>query len=73
VLLFGNGANGGDANTLYVTVGLDTAGDEGSFGSISAVPKPGSLVLVGIGAIVITAVQFRRRRKVRLTAPTAAC
>jgi uncharacterized protein (TIGR03118 family) len=72
-LSFGKAASGDEANTLYFIVGLDATGDEGLFGSISAVPEPGSMLLVGIGASVITVHQFRRRRKARLAVATTAC
>jgi uncharacterized protein (TIGR03118 family) len=71
-LTFGNGTSAGDANTLYFTAGLDVAGDEGLFGSVSAVPEPGSLLLVSLGG-TIAAVVYRRRRKGRIAPATEAC
>jgi uncharacterized protein (TIGR03118 family) len=61
-LSFGNGANAGNANTLYFTAGLDAAGDEGLFGSISVVPEPTSMLLVGIGGTIVAVVHLRRRK-----------
>jgi uncharacterized protein (TIGR03118 family) len=71
-LSFGNGASGGNANTLYFTAGLNAAGSEGLFGSLTSVPEPGSLLLVGIGG-TIAAVTHLRRRKGRIAPAPAAC
>jgi uncharacterized protein (TIGR03118 family) len=64
-LTFGNGGSGGNPNTLYFDAGLNAAGSEGLFGSISpnAVPEPGSLLLVALGGTILAVVQFRRRRR----------
>jgi uncharacterized protein (TIGR03118 family) len=46
-LLFGNGGNGGDVNTLYFTAGIpgaDTIESHGLFGSIAANPSPAAAV-----------------------------
>jgi hypothetical protein len=47
---FGNGGNGGFANTLYFTAGLNGESD-GLFGSLSSVPEPGTLTLLGTGFV----------------------
>jgi uncharacterized protein (TIGR03118 family) len=51
-LMNGNGANGGDADKVYFTAGLNGEAD-GLFGSLSAVPEPSSwgLMLIGFGAV----------------------
>jgi len=56
-LTFGNGGNGGDPAKLYFAAGIN---DEvnGLFGSITAVPEPGVLALLGIG---FAGFGFRRR------------
>ncbi len=57
-LEFGNGQGGnGPPNTLFFTAGPDDSG--GIFGSISAVPEPTSLALIGVGGVA--ALSFRRR------------
>jgi uncharacterized protein (TIGR03118 family) len=58
-LTFGNGGNGGAADTLFFSDGIngETAG---LFGSISAVPEPSSLLL--LVAPVLGLVAIRRRR-----------
>jgi uncharacterized protein (TIGR03118 family) len=61
-LSFGNGGSGGDANTLYFTAGLNAAGSEGLFGSLTAVPEPNSLLLVGLGGTIAVVARLRRRR-----------
>jgi uncharacterized protein (TIGR03118 family) len=59
-LTFGNGVNGGSPNTLYFTAG--TQGEtQGLFGSISPVPEPSAMVLMGIAVLV----GARRASKVR--------
>ncbi len=58
-LEFGNGGTGnnGPASTLFFTAGPDDSG--GIFGSISAVPEPTSLALIGLGGVA--ALSLRRR------------
>jgi uncharacterized protein (TIGR03118 family) len=50
-LTFGNGGNGGSPNTLYFTAGIQGE-TQGLFGSISPVPEPSAMVLVGIAVLV---------------------
>lgn len=68
-LMNGNGANGGDANKVYFTAGLNGEQD-GLFGSLSAVPEPSSwiLMLFGFGAVGVT---MRWRRNARSLAQLA--
>ncbi len=53
-LRFGNGGSGGSLDTLYFTAGLND-GQNGLFGSISAVPEPTSLALVLVGVLAAVA------------------
>jgi uncharacterized protein (TIGR03118 family) len=48
-LTFGNGGNGGNPNTLYLTAGLNNEAD-GLFAQINAVPEPATLSLFALGA-----------------------
>jgi uncharacterized protein (TIGR03118 family) len=57
-LTFGNGGNGGDKNTLYLTAGLANE-EHGLFASITAVPEPMSLMLMGSG---LAGVLLRRKQ-----------
>jgi uncharacterized protein (TIGR03118 family) len=57
-LKFGNGGNGGLANSLYVTAGLNGEQD-GLFAQISAVPEPFTWLLMAGGLVTLAA---RRRR-----------
>ncbi len=70
-LTFGNGGNGGNPNTLYFDAGLNAAGSDGLVGSITAVPEPGSILLIGIGGTMATVVLLRHR-KGRIASPAAA-
>ena len=58
-LKFGNGGNGGLANSLYLTAGLNDEAD-GLFARIDPVPEPRSLLLA-VGGMVILAALTRRR------------
>ena len=66
-LRFGNGGNGGNPGTLYVTAGPDEE-QHGLFAAIVPVPEPGtyglaaSLALAGVSALV----RFRRHRGSKL-------
>ena len=61
-LNFGNGGNGGNADTLYFTAGIpggDAVEDHGLFGAISHVPDTGATILL-VAAAMIGMVAFRR-------------
>jgi uncharacterized protein (TIGR03118 family) len=59
-LTFGNGVNGGSPSTLYFTAGIQGE-TQGLFGSISPIPEPSAIILVGLAAVM----GVRRARKVR--------
>lgn len=63
-LIFGNGGNGGDVNTLYFTAGPSTVpvNDRSLFGSLAPAPVPGTFLLLGSGLLGILAIPRRRRR-----------
>jgi uncharacterized protein (TIGR03118 family) len=54
-----SGVNGFSGNSIYFTAGLNDEAD-GLYGRLSAVPEPGSLALLGVGAMSLA---FIRRRK----------
>jgi uncharacterized protein (TIGR03118 family) len=58
-LTFGNGGNGGNVNSLYITAGLNGEAD-GLFARIDSVPEPGTFFLLAISIAVMTAYRFRR-------------
>ncbi|HEY1260885.1 MAG TPA: TIGR03118 family protein [Stellaceae bacterium] len=58
-LIFGNGAAGGDPNTLFFTDGINGETD-GLFAALRPVPEPASLILLG-AALAFGAVARRRR------------
>jgi uncharacterized protein (TIGR03118 family) len=62
-LTVGNGAGGGDPNTLYFTAGLESEA-HGLFGSLSpiAAPEPSTWALMMLGFAGVTLVNSRRRR-----------
>jgi uncharacterized protein (TIGR03118 family) len=68
-LTFGNGASGGDPNTLYFTAGLNAAGTEGLFGSISAVPEPSVPTLLTISGGILAAAHYLRKKVWGRSAP----
>lgn len=61
-LIFGNGGNGGDANKLYFTAGLNDEAD-GLFGSL-AVPLPSTFMLLGSALVGLLPVVRARKRRV---------
>jgi uncharacterized protein (TIGR03118 family) len=65
-LRFGNGGNGGRTDVLYFAAGIDDE-THGLFGSIAAVPEPGTLGLeaAGLGALLAAIPLYRRRRAPR--------
>jgi uncharacterized protein (TIGR03118 family) len=60
-LAFGNGVTG-QANTLYFTSGVNDQ-EDGLFGSITAVPEPGSIVMLILGIGSLGLFQLLRRRR----------
>ena len=61
-LIFGNGGNGGDPNTLYFTDGINGE-TNGLFGSISAVPEPSTWAMMILGFISVGFMAYRRKSK----------
>jgi uncharacterized protein (TIGR03118 family) len=62
-LKFGNGGNGGNANSLYLTAGLNGEAD-GLFAQVDAVPEPGTVALLCGGVAIL----WVRRRASTATA-----
>lgn len=60
-LTFGNGGNGGQTDTLYITAG-GADEDRGVLAAIRPVPEPGSLLLITLGGAAVLA--RARRRKI---------
>ena len=60
-LTFGNNGNGGSANSLYITAGLNGESD-GLFARIDPVPEPSTFVLLGL-AICLAFVRKHRSAK----------
>ena len=68
-IAFGNGSGSGPLGTLYFTAGIagpDAVEDHGLFGSISAVPEPGT-GLMGAALVGFCGVIWARRRKAKTT------
>ena len=61
-ITFGNGGNGGFANTLYFTAGLNGEAD-GLFGGLSSTPEPGTLTLLGTGFASLLGYGLRRGKR----------
>ena len=65
-ITFGNGGSGGSKNILYFTAGIpgpDNIEDHGLFGSVSAVPEPGTLTLLGSGFASLIGYGWRRGKR----------
>lgn len=62
-LAFGNGGNGGNVTSLYLTAGLNDESD-GLFARVDAVPEPATLSLVSAG-MALCALLRRRRQGAR--------
>jgi uncharacterized protein (TIGR03118 family) len=58
----GNGAGGGDPNTLYFTAGLHEESG-GLFGSLSAVPEPSTWAMLLLGFTTVGLAGYRRARQ----------
>ena len=61
-LIFGNGGNGGDPNTLYFADGINFEAD-GLIGAIQVTPIPAALPLFATGLGVLGLLGWRRKRK----------
>jgi uncharacterized protein (TIGR03118 family) len=59
---FGNGANGGFANSLYFTAGINGEAD-GLFGNLNATPEPGTLTLLATGLTGLIGYGLRRGKR----------
>jgi uncharacterized protein (TIGR03118 family) len=60
-LIRGNGGQGGNPNQIYFSAGINNEAD-GLFGTLQAVPEPGSIVLMGVGGLALIGL-FRRQRR----------
>ena len=61
-LIFGNGGNGGDPNTLFFTDGINGEVD-GFFGSLSAVPELSTWAMMLLGFAGVGFMAYRRKSK----------
>jgi uncharacterized protein (TIGR03118 family) len=61
-LIFGNGGNGGNPNTLYFTDGVNGESN-GLFGSITAVPEPSTWAMMIVGFAGVGFMAYRRRNQ----------
>jgi uncharacterized protein (TIGR03118 family) len=66
-LIFGNGGNGGDPNTLYFTDGINGEKD-GLFGAINAVPEPSTWAMMILGFCGVGFMAYRCKSKPTLMA-----
>ena len=57
-LVFGNGVNGGDSNTLYFSSGIFRAGDHGLFGSLKPMSSPADSLIKFINEAVVIDDEF---------------
>jgi hypothetical protein len=55
--------DGGDLNTLYVTVGIDTE-THGLFAAITPAPEPSGLIILGTALGLLAVRRARSRRRV---------
>lgn len=60
-LTFGNGGNGGNANSLYLTAGLNDESD-GLFARIDPIPEPGTFALLLGGGVLIVLLRGNRAK-----------
>ena len=67
-LIFGNGGNGGNPNTLYFTDGVNGESN-GLFGSITAVPEPSTWAMMILGFAGVGFMAYRRRNQTAALAP----
>ena len=67
-LIFGNGASGGDLNTLYFADGINGETD-GLFAAIDAVPEPSTLALLGAALAFVGVLRVSSRRRVSSDIP----
>jgi len=61
-LIFGNGGNGGDPNTLYFTDGIGAEELHGLFGAIVVTPIPAALPLFATGLGALGLLGWRRKK-----------
>jgi uncharacterized protein (TIGR03118 family) len=59
---FGNGGNGGFANTLYFSAGINGEAD-GLFGGLSPTPEPGTMTLLGTGLASLIGYGLRKGKR----------
>ncbi|HEV2499233.1 MAG TPA: TIGR03118 family protein [Terriglobia bacterium] len=64
-LFFGTGGSGTSQDTLYITAGLNGYRD-GVLAAIDPTPEPGSLILLGIGLLMLGTILRRRATGVKL-------
>ena len=64
-LTFGNGGNGGNTNSLYITAGINGEAD-GLFARIDAVPEPGTFCLLAVSSAILMIFPLRRTARKRV-------